>query len=137
VRIVGRAISQYPLHRLGAPYDGRVVATATPDQDGLTVALDRTIPVDRGGWMALRVAGPPHPDQPTGVVFAQTSPVYLDVPGRPLRSREDAAYFPAWIDRLADDVHRRDRIPNRHRAHVEAQLSAARAVDRRLAEEGN
>lgn len=137
MRIVGRAISRYPLHRLEAPYDGRVVATAAPDQDGLTVALDQTIPDDRGGWMALRVAGPPHADQPTGVVFAQASPVYLDVPGRPLRSREDAAYFLAWIDRLADDVHRRDRIPNRHRTHVEAPPSAARAVARSLAEEGN
>ena len=33
--------------------------------------------------------------------YATTSPIYVTVGGRPARSTDDAAYFVAWIDRLA------------------------------------
>src|SRR4029453_757784 len=131
LRVRGQVVSQYPLERLEALYNGRDVATARPEGGQLKVGLDQAIPVDRSGWLALRVSGPPHADQPTGSVFAHTSPVYLDVPDRPIRARDDAYYFLAWIDRPARDVRRRDRIPSRHRSHVESQLSAAREVYRK------
>jgi hypothetical protein len=33
-----------------------------------------------------------------------TSPVYVTVGGKPLRSAEDADYFLAWIDRVREEV---------------------------------
>jgi len=32
--------------------------------------------------------------------YASTSPIYVIVGGRPIRSRPDAEYFIAWIERL-------------------------------------
>jgi hypothetical protein len=115
-------------------YNGAVVATATPAGAGLEVALDQDIPVDSGGWIALRVLGPPHPDQPTGSVFAHTSAIYIEMPDRPAPARNDSEYFLAWIDRLETDVSQRDRIPARLKAHVASQLSSARNIYKRIAE---
>jgi hypothetical protein len=136
LRVSGRAISQYPLDRLEVLYNGRVVATTQPAGNRREVVIEQAVPVVSSGWIALRASGPPHPDQPTGSVFSHTSPIYLDVPNRPVRAPEDAQYFLTWIDRLGDDVRRRDRVPSRHRAHVESQLSAAREVYRKIAEAG-
>jgi hypothetical protein len=136
LRVRGRVVSQYPLDRLEALCNGRVVARAQPEGERLELTLDRAIPVECSGWIALRVSGPPHADQPTGSVFAHTSPVYVEVPDRPVRALEEAEYFLAWIDRLEQDMRRRDRVPGRHRAHVESQLSAAREVYRKIAGAG-
>jgi hypothetical protein len=136
IRVQGRVRARVPLDRLEVVQNGRVVATATAGAsatgDRLTVAIDQSIAVERGGWVALRASGPNHPDQPDGTVFAHTGPVYIEVPGKPIDARPDAEAFIAWIDRLAADVHRRDRIPRRSRAAVEAQLAAAREVYVRL-----
>jgi hypothetical protein len=128
LRVQGRARARVPLDRLEVIQDGRVVATATATGDRLTIAIDQSIPVERSGWVALRASGPNHPDQPDGTVFAHTGPVYIEVPGKPVDARPDAEAFIAWIDRLAADVHGRDRIPHRSRAAVDAQLAAAREV---------
>jgi hypothetical protein len=60
-----------------------------------------TVPVGRSGWVLLRARS----DRAIYPVldlypYATTSPVYLTVGGRPSRSRSDAEYFIAWIDRL-------------------------------------
>jgi hypothetical protein len=133
LHVRGRAISQYPLDRLEVVYNGDVVATAQPAGDNPEISIDQEIPINQGGWIALRVSGPRHPDHPTGSVYAHTSPIYINVPGHFARAREDAEYFLAWIDRLEGDVSRRDRIPSRQKAHVVSQLSAAREVFKAIA----
>jgi len=60
-----------------------------------------TVPVSRSGWVLLRARS----DRAIYPVldlypYATTSPVYLAVGDRPSRSRVDAEYFIAWIDRL-------------------------------------
>jgi dipeptidyl aminopeptidase/acylaminoacyl peptidase len=59
------------------------------------------LPVGRSGWILLRARS----DRAIYPVldlypYATTSPVYLTVGGHPARSRADAEYFVAWIDRL-------------------------------------
>ena len=44
--------------------------------------------------------------------MAHTSPVYLEVNGRPARSSEDAAFFMGWIDESLDWVRNAARIPD-------------------------
>jgi hypothetical protein len=134
VRVRARASSQYPLDRLEVVVNGQVVASAEAGKGGTSIAIDRAIPVERTGWIAVRAAGPPHPDHPAPVLYGHTSPVYLDVLGKPVSARAEAAYFLEWIDRLDTAVQERDRIPSRRRPHVKAQLDQARAVYRRLAE---
>jgi len=36
--------------------------------------------------------------------FATTSPIYVTVGDRPVRSRQDAEFFLKWIDRVRDEV---------------------------------
>jgi hypothetical protein len=57
------------------------------------------------------------------------------VGGKPAGQADDARYFLAWIDRLAEAVQQRERIPDeRSRAEVRAELDAAREVYRKIAE---
>jgi len=60
------------------------------------------MPVTTSGWFLLRARS----DRAIYPVldlypYATTSPIYVTVGGRPARSADDAAYFVAWIDRLA------------------------------------
>src|SRR5262249_7915855 len=132
LRIRGRAISQYPLDRIEVIHNGKVVAEAKAAGDRLSAEVEQVADVGRSGWLALRASGPPHRDQPGGSVFRHTSPVYLEAAGRRVVAREDAAYFLAWVDRLAGDIRRRGRVPSRSRAHVASQLAAAREVYEKL-----
>jgi hypothetical protein len=110
-----------------------VVATARPSAGVLTAALDQRVPVDRSGWLAVRVTGGFVPDVQGERVAAHTSPVYLVVAGKPAGLVEDARYFLRWIDRLWEDVEERDRIPGeRWQAEVRAEVEQARQVYRRI-----
>jgi hypothetical protein len=125
--------SQFPLDRIEIVRDGKVIAAARAAGERLAAEIEQVVPFERSGWVAVRASGPPHRDQPGGSPFGHTGAVYVEVAGRPADASEDAAYFVAWIDRLAADVRRRGRIPTRSRAHVESQLAAARAVYEKLA----
>jgi hypothetical protein len=58
-------------------------------------------------------------------VFAHTSPVYVAVDGAPVQSRDDAAYFVEWIDRLIDMAARTNRYAS------DADRDAVAAIFRR------
>ncbi len=62
-----------------------------------------TLPLAHSGWCLLRAWNekPQHPIL-DAYPYATTSPVYVRVGEEPVQSREDAAYFVAWIDRLLD-----------------------------------
>jgi hypothetical protein len=111
-------------HRRGSVSDS--IAGSAPTVN------DAEVPVTRSGWIAIRAAGPSHPESPTGNVFGHTSAVYSKVDGRPIDARTDAAFFVEWIDRLHADIRKRGRIPDRHLDHVESQIREGRAVFSRL-----
>jgi hypothetical protein len=134
VRVRVMATSQYPLHRLEVIVNGRVAATIAAEAGGQTIAIDRSIPIVGSGWIGARAIGPPHPDHPGPSLFAHTGAVYLEVADKPFSAAADARYFLEWIDRLDGAVRERDRIPDRQKPHARAQLDAARAVYRKLAE---
>jgi hypothetical protein len=57
--------------------------------------------VDRSGWYVVRA----YADRAELPVldlypFASTSPIYVTVGNQPVRSREDAAFFVRWIERI-------------------------------------
>jgi len=66
--------------------------------------------------------------------FASTSPVYVQVAGRPITPRDDAAYFVRWVDRVtaAAAAHTGWNTPAEREA-VLAQLARAREVYAALA----
>jgi hypothetical protein len=81
--------------------NGEVVAAFAPDSSRTSVTVDTTVDVARSGWYSVR-AWNERGTQPVLDIypFATTSPIYVTVAGAPIRSRSDAEWFVAWIDRL-------------------------------------
>ena len=60
------------------------------------------LPVTGSGWFLLRARSDRAIEPVLDLYpYATTSPIYLTVGGKPTRSAKDAAYFIAWIDRVA------------------------------------
>jgi hypothetical protein len=134
VRVTAKVWWQLPLRRAELVQDGKVVATKELAADGpWEVTWEQEVPFERCGWLALRTSGPRHADNPSGEAFAHTSPIYVEVTGRPPSARADARYFVAWIDRLEVALRERDRLPTAaDKAQVAAQMEAARLVYARI-----
>jgi hypothetical protein len=132
LHVRGRATSQYPLDRVELVHNGKVIATSQAAGDRLSIDIEHDLPIARTGWVALRTIGPPPSEQPRAPMFGHTGAIYLEVAGEPADARADAKSFLAWIDRLASDLRRRNRVPPRSREYVESQLAKARKVYERL-----
>jgi TolB protein len=93
--------SLVPLDHLEIIGNGGVVA-AIP-LHGERTAADTTVSLDvsGSGWYVLR-AYADRAEEPVLDIypFASTSPIYVTVADRPVRSRADADYFLRWLDRL-------------------------------------
>jgi hypothetical protein len=93
--------SYVPVDHLEIVGNGRIVASPPLAADRMSAVASVRIPVDGSGWYLLRAwsskATPPVLDF---LPFGTTSPIYVTVGEEPVRSRADAEYFIAWIDRL-------------------------------------
>jgi predicted trehalose synthase len=136
VRVKGGFRSADPVTSLVLIRDGEVVSEAELDEGALSGSIETEISVERSGWIALRAAGPANERSMMRPMGAHTSPVYVEVAGRPAGSAKDAAFFLAWIDRLEADLRERDRIPADEVDEAMAHLERAREVYRRLKGEG-
>jgi hypothetical protein len=135
VEVVASAEAQFPVEKLEVLVGGVVKAEASPGDNSQRISFSQKVPIDRSGWIAVRVKGQRAPGQQSAAAFAHTSPVYIEVADRPIHSTEDAAYFIKWIQRLRDDVRKRNRIPAAKQVHVEQQMSQALEFYGRLAKE--
>jgi dipeptidyl aminopeptidase/acylaminoacyl peptidase len=135
IRVTARAWSELPMRRAELVQDGQVIATRDFPADGKQeVAWEQEVPVEHSGWIALRATGPAHADNPAGAAYAHTSPVYVEIDGRPAEARADAQFFLQWIDRLELALRERGRLPGpADRGHVTTQLEAARQVYAKIA----
>jgi hypothetical protein len=93
--------SLVPVDHFELVANGEVVAAFAPDSSRTSVTVDTTVDVARSGWYSVR-AWNERGTQPVLDIypFATTSPIYVTVAGAPIRSRSDAEWFVAWIDRL-------------------------------------
>ncbi len=89
-----------PIRSIELLQNNKVIAMLEPKGSQLRARLVKTVSVDRSGWFAVRVkaAYARHPIR-RPYPFAATMPVWVTVGGQPVRSREDAGYFVAWIDK--------------------------------------
>jgi len=128
IRVQAKAQSAAPMSRIELVHNGVVVAKGQLDAKGSSGSLEQAVRIEKSGWLGVSAYG-------AGVIQAHTSPIYVEVAGKPASSKEDSAYFLEWIDRLEAKFTSRDRVPSAElRAHVKRQLNAARAVYRRAAE---
>jgi TolB protein len=94
-------LSIVPVDHLQIVCNGKVARELKLDADRTHAHVDGSIPIDTSGWCVLRAFS----DQAEYPIldlypYATTSPIYVKVPGAPLHSPADAAYFVAWMDRL-------------------------------------
>jgi Tol biopolymer transport system component len=90
-----------PVDHLQIVCNGKVVREMKLDADRTHAHVDGSIPIETSGWCVLRAFN----DKAEYPIldlypYATTSPIYVNVPGAPLHSPADAAYFVAWMDRL-------------------------------------
>jgi len=89
--------------------------SAKPAGEHYQAAINETIEVDRGGWIAARAHG--RKMLPYGAtwwqmpVFAHTSPIYLEMPGRPAPAAESARLFLEQLEYLEQWAQSRANFP--------------------------
>jgi TolB protein len=97
--------SNVPVDHLEIIGNGEVVRDVPLTGDRTHATVEVQLPVQRSGWFLLRA----RTDRAVYPVldlypYATTSPIYVIVGGKPIRSAADAEYFMAWIDRLTAGV---------------------------------
>ncbi|HEU5218640.1 MAG TPA: CehA/McbA family metallohydrolase [Gemmatimonadales bacterium] len=91
-----------PVERLEIVANGVVVSPVPLTAGGTRADAEIPLPVTRSGWFVVRAwsAGAVHPVLDL-YPYATTSPIYVTVGGRAVRSAESARWFMQWIDRIA------------------------------------
>jgi Tol biopolymer transport system component len=134
VAFYARLRSIVPVDHAQIVCNGHIVRELTLQARRETLDVGGTLPLEASGWCVLR-AFTAKAEYPIldNFVYATTSPIYVTVRGEKPRSPEDARYFEAWIDHLAQVT---DAYPDwnspAEKAAVLAELAAARAVYQRL-----
>jgi hypothetical protein len=129
LNVRARMRSIIPMQHVEIVKNGEVVATIPLAADSMSAAADISIDVDKSSWILLRAwsAGMRHPIFDFAPM-ATTSPVYVTVGSAPVRSRTDAEYFMAWIDRLIESAERYQEYNTpAEKERVLARLAEARA----------
>jgi hypothetical protein len=99
--------ANFPVDHLEIVWNGTVAAALEPDKERHAADARGTIDIDRSGWLLLRAWNDePHPDVLDIYPWATTSPIYVEVGNEPRRSRQAAAYFLQWLDRIQSGTER-------------------------------
>jgi hypothetical protein len=97
--------SLVPLDHLEIIGNGAVVAAIPLRGDRTAADTTVTVNISKSGWYLLRAYGDKGTEPVLDIYpFGSTSPVYVTVGGKPVRSAADAAYFVRWLDRLSVDA---------------------------------
>ena len=126
-----------PVEKLEIVSNGAVVATVPLDASRTRADATVPLPVSGSSWFTLRAfsAGAVEPVLDI-YPFATTSPIYVTVGGRPVRSAADARYFVAWIARLeASAAAHSGWNDEREKSEVLGRLAAAKTEFQKRADE--
>jgi Tol biopolymer transport system component len=119
-----------PLDHAQIVCNGAVIRELPVDKVEEGRELRGTLPLWKSGWCVVR-AFTARAEAPVldNFVYATTSPIYVDLAGAQLRSPDDARFFVAWIDHLAETTGRYpDWNSTAERSAVLAELAKARAI---------
>ena len=119
-----------PIEKLEVVSNGAVVATIPITSGGTRADAEISLPVSRSAWYTLRAWSPTAAEPVLDIYpFATTSPIYVTVGGRPVRSASDAAYFVRWIERVAAAAEAHSGWNDaREKAEVLDRLARAKAI---------
>ena len=123
-----------PLDHLQVICNGEVAKDLKLSDKRDSADVSDTLTIARSGWCLLR-AYADKAEYPILDIYpyATTSPIYISVTGTSLPSRDAAAYFVSWIDRVKAAVEKYpDWNTENEKQHVLGQIGAARAAYERL-----
>jgi TolB protein len=105
VRFSAEMKSIVPVDHLQIVCNGKVAREVALDSSRTSARVEGSIVAEASRWCVLR-AFSDKAEYPILDLYpyATTSPVYVSVGGAPVRSKTDAAYFVAWIDRLISET---------------------------------
>jgi TolB protein len=131
-RVVFRARLQsiVPVDHLDLVCNGRIARALIRGKAVAQGDYSGKLSLPRSGWCLLRAStdGARYPVL-DNYVYATTSPIYVDIAGRKQRSRADADFFIAWIDRVAESTAAYPHWNSpMEKTHVMGQLAAARTA---------
>jgi putative heme-binding domain-containing protein len=133
VRVVATVESHVPVDALEVIVNGKVAARRAVAAGDRVGRLEVELPIERSSWIVLRVRGADHLGLFDGPAWAHTSPVFVRVVGREIASREDAAFFVDWIERMLKVVAARNRYPSpEDRKKVESLFRRAQDAFREM-----
>ncbi len=91
--------------------------------------MTAVLEVDEPTYVVAEVLCDPHPRTLTSTGYALTSPVYVDVGGRPVARREDVLWCLEWLDLLEDLIRQHGRLASAYQFgdHV-SLLQQARTI---------
>lgn len=109
-RVTGEADSRLPLDRIEILVNGEVwkrvkPANATTDRGSYRSKIDVSVPIDGTSWAAVRCFER-HPEG--RIRFAHSSPVWFDVPGRPLYPRKAEIRY--LVRRMQEEIARNEGV---------------------------
>ncbi|MEO8350080.1 MAG: CehA/McbA family metallohydrolase [Chthoniobacteraceae bacterium] len=110
VQLTGTVESLAPLERIEIVVNGRVVKGVTPvntarEEGGFENRLAESVPVDGSGWIAVRAF---ESNGGRRNRFAHSSPVFIEIPGRPLRPRREEIDY--LIQRVEEEIARNENV---------------------------
>jgi hypothetical protein len=136
--VKAHAQSLEPYEQLEIIHNGKVIRTVKPSGSHFDASFNESIEVERGGWIAARAHG--RKMLPYGAtwwqmpVFAHSSPIYLDMPGRPAPAAESARLFLNQLGYLERWVEQKANFPTPvNKAEALARIASARAIYDKLA----
>lgn len=126
IPVRAKVTSATPIERLEIVQGGNVVAVQGNPSGLESVVLNASITADESTWIAARAySSKTFPYQSDIPLMAHTSPFYVEVPGSPLSSPEDAAFLARWCARAIKWVETQANV------HEESQRNEMIALFRR------
>lgn len=105
VKFTASMRSMVPIDHLELVCNGEVAQALKLAGGKASVDAFGTVFIGRSGWCVLRAWADHAESQVLDLYpYATTSPIYINVAGKPASSPEDAKYFLAWIDRVAQNA---------------------------------
>jgi hypothetical protein len=128
VQVEAGAEAVMPLEKLEVFFNGKVVETV--ELSGKSGRVSKRLAVKTSGWVTVRASNSkPQTPVDDSYIVGETSPVYVTVGDRPVRSREDAEYFLRWIDDLTKQAQAHPGWRSeKEKAHVFGQFEQARKL---------
>ncbi|WP_375202522.1 CehA/McbA family metallohydrolase [Hyphococcus sp.] len=116
-----------PVDSLDLIVNGEVAQSIPLSGDRMSASYEGEMKLEESAWVTLRAySKTASPYVLDNYPFATTSPIYVTVGGKPVRSRAAADHFIAWIDKLTCVAEEGSYNTDEERAAVLANLRKAR-----------